>query len=323
MSADDVDSFMKLYDSLIGQYHYNPSLIFNMDETMLHPGKNYLKVIVRGTGQKLTQKIQAKGEHITFVVRVTATGITFKLIIILPLKTMPDISEKMKKQYSFVGQQSGWIDADIYQMWVRSTLILYVEDVHAKSGNPDLRALLIIDGHNSRESRVTTQLLVDNKIDCICLLAHSSTVLQPLNLTVNEEFKKLLGKHWVPITSEPKNEKHEHLLYIAELALNEACIIFNIVTGFAKAGLWPYNPQTPLQSALVRDPATQYIPERKIKKKQGVDISGKVLTDGKVIEPIRLPEVLPQPQLPAPRARKPRKPNTATTTSTAVVVVEK
>jgi hypothetical protein len=153
--------------------------------------------------------------------------------------------------------------------------------------------------------------------------AHCSTVLQPLDLTVNGEFKRLLGKYWKPQLGEMKDVKRERLLYIAGLCLDGACTILNITSGFSKAGISPYSLEAPLNSSLVRDPATQYVSERKTKRKYGPNISGKVITDGMVIPLISLPTELPPPQLPTPRPRKKKNQKASTPTSTALVSTEK
>lgn len=302
---------------------YLPGLIFNLDETMLHPGKNHLKVIVRGNGGRPTQKMQTKGEHITFALCVAANGDHLKPLVILPLKTLPDFPPELTNMYTWAGQQSGWMDKLIYQGWIYSTLIPHIKQIRDAFNNQSLPALLVVDGHNSRECPITTQLLRDNNIQCICMPAHSSTVLQPLDLTVNGEFKRVLGKHWKPILGEPLDIKRIRLLQVSGLALDDACSKLNIITGFAKAGISPFSLEAPLNSSLVRDPLTQWVPERKAKKKQGVDISGKVLTDNTVIVPLQLGDILPQQQIAAPRPRKKKKADTPTPTSTALIASEK
>ena len=110
---------------------------------------------------------------------------------------------------------------------------------------------------------------------------------------------------------------------MGRLSLKAACSKINIVIGFARAGISPYNMQTLLNSSLVHNPVTQYVPKHKIKKKQGVNISGKVLTNNTVIVPIKLRNVIPQLQIAAPRPRKKTKQKAPLFTSIALVVTEK
>ena len=97
--------------------------------------------------------------------------------------------------YIWAVQESGWIDKDIYQVWIFGTLIPYTKKIRDAAKNQNLPALLIVDEYNSKECFITIQLLRDNNIQCICMPAHFLTVLQPLDLTVNSEFKRQLKKH--------------------------------------------------------------------------------------------------------------------------------
>lgn len=187
-------------------------------------------------------------------------------------------------------------------------------------GLEQAKALLIVDGHNSCESPISTQLLRDNNIDCICLPAHSSTVLQPMDLSVNGMFKYLLGKHFQVVAHEEKALCCIHLLNVAGMCLDAAYSVLHVMTGFARSGIWPLQPEVPFKSSLVRDPTTQYVPECRQKKKLGVEISNKVLTDGKTISPIILPTTLPTPQIAAPPQRKKQKKNAPILNENTLVV---
>jgi hypothetical protein len=281
--------WMDKLGDLIKTHHYPSSLILNMDETMLHPGKNKFKVLVRSQGHRPTIKMEKKGEHITFALCIAANGSYVKPLIILPLKTLPELPVSFSNFYAYSGQANGWIDQQIYQLWVKALLIPYVQQVRKQFNIPQQRALLIIDGHNSREDRIATQLLRENNIDELCLPAHSSTVLQPLDLTVNGEFKKLLGNNFSSECGESNTTRRIRLLGIAGMALQSSMTILNIVKGFAKAGIHPFSRNAPLNSALVRDPLKELVPPKPVKKVRGVSISGQLITDGFVIKPLTLP----------------------------------
>jgi hypothetical protein len=151
------------------------------------------------------------------------------------------------------------------------------------------KVLLVINHHNFRESSISTQLLIDNNIDCLCIPAHSSTVLQPLDLTINGTFKQTLAAHFETKPNVKADERRVQLLAIAGLCLQSTLTILNITKGFAKAGIFPFSIDAPLNSSLVKDLTSYMFAERPSKKARGVSISGKVLTDGTVFAPIVLP----------------------------------
>jgi hypothetical protein len=115
-------------------------------------------------------------------------------LCILPLKTMPDISEWMKEFYVITGQSSGWIDTTIWENWITSMFIKHVNYIRASRHIQDKRALLIVDGHSTRASTRATKALEDANVDLLILPAHSSTILQPLDLTCNGIFKQQLAQ---------------------------------------------------------------------------------------------------------------------------------
>jgi hypothetical protein len=90
--------------------------------------------------------------------------------------------------------------------------------------------------------------LKKNNIDELCLPAHSSTVFQPLDLTVNGKFKKLLENNFSSKCGELNTTKRIRLLRIAGMALQSSMTILNIVKGFVKASIHLFSRNAPLNS---------------------------------------------------------------------------
>ena len=86
----------------------------------------------------------------------------------------------------------------------------------------------------------------------VVLPAYSSTILQLLDLTVNGEFKRLLKLRFQPRPAEDKPSKRNRLMYHTVHCLQGAFLSMHITDGFAKAGIWPYFPDAPLNSSLIR-----------------------------------------------------------------------
>lgn len=293
MSTVDVKEWMAEVGKLFEKHQYPSYLVFNMDETMVNPGKNKYKVIVRATGKQPTEAMQKKGEHITFAVCIAANGSHVKTAVILPLKHLPQLPPSFESYYGISGTANGWMTKETFQLWAENIFVPFVRQVRKNFNTPDQRAILFVDGHSSRLDETAIQILVENKIDVMCLLAHSSTVLQPLDLTVNGEFKRHLGAHFSDKPGETVNDRRVRLLGIAGMCLDASLNCLNITQGFAKTGLYPFSPDAPLDSNLVRNPLTQFIYPPTKKSKRGPDICGKLLTDGKIFVPHQLPQ--PQP----------------------------
>ena len=109
------------------------------------------------------------------------------------------------------------------------------------------RRLLILDGHESYNSLEFRQLCKEKQIITICMLAHSSHLLQPLNIGCFSPLKKAYGQ-------EVKKLMRNYINHITKLeflpafyAAYQASITKdNICVGFRAAGLVPYNLETVL-----------------------------------------------------------------------------
>jgi hypothetical protein len=108
-----------------------------------------------------------------------------------------------------------------------------------------------MDEHNSRQCFIATQFLCEANIDVLILPAHSSTVLQLLDLTVNGEFKRLLSQNFTSIPGKPADIQRIRLLRIAGMVLHSSLTMLHITRGFARAGIYPFSKDIPLQFSLV------------------------------------------------------------------------
>ena len=252
----------------------------NYNETMLQPKDPKLKVLIRSSGKRPTNEELAKGEHITFGVCATADGSTLSPLVVLPLQTLPDLGQFVLRHYVITGNKSGWISSEIWKQWARAVLLPFVAKKRAVPNNSHERALLIIDGHSSHDDPETLDLLLQNKIGTIVLPAHSSSILQPLDLAPFSHFKSLLGTHFKPREGEPRHQQRDRLLRVAALCLDDSLTVLQITCGFSRAGIWPFSRQAPLESSLVRDPIelidSGHIPRKRV----GEKFSGRIFAQG-------------------------------------------
>jgi hypothetical protein len=130
---------------------------------------------------------------------------------------------------------------------------------------------------------VAIKALEQHNIDLLVLPAHSSTILQPLDLTCNGVFKNHLGQHFQPQPNETRDCQRIRLLAIAAMALEIAMCSFHVTSGFARAGICPLNVQAPLNSHLIKNPIDDAVVERPKKRRRGITIAGRLLTAGQPI----------------------------------------
>ena len=110
--------------------------------------------------------------------------------------------------------------------------------------------------------------------------AHSSTILQPLDLSCNGELKRLLKLYFPTVESEDGPDKHNRLLYTTVFCLQQALGGLHILNGFSRAGIHPFSKQAPLKSTLIRNPLAEVTLPPASKKKRGPTIAGQILVNG-------------------------------------------
>ncbi|OAQ57491.1 DDE superfamily endonuclease [Pochonia chlamydosporia 170] len=113
--------------------------------------------------------------------------------------------------------------------------------------------LLILDGHESHHSTEFELFCKDHKIITLCMLSHSSHILQPLDVGCFGPLKKAYGK-------EIEGLMRAHITHITKAnffpafftAFKAAMTRENIQGAFRGAGLIPFNPKSVLSRLDVR-----------------------------------------------------------------------
>ena len=133
---------------------------------------------------------------------------------------------------------NGWTTNKISLTW-----LMKVFNKHTKAYTVGTHQLLILDGHNSHVSPEFDRFCLDHQIVVLCMPAHSSHLLQPLDVGCFSVLKQSYGRLVQQIISRGVNhiDKREFLpLYrqARQTALHQN----NILAGFAATGLVPYSP---------------------------------------------------------------------------------
>lgn len=200
-SADLLVRFYETYEKLITSCP--PQLIFGADETMIDSDFKNKVIALKMHGTLL--KVNIDVPHITAMCCHSVIGKAVPLFIILPnsIQNLPEelIEFKDGGLAWFSSSQSGWMTKDLFLIWVINFINFLGE--YRKSLDKSIRnkrALLIMDGHGSRQCPIAIQLLETNLIDVLILPEHSTHVTQmfdvalayPLKQCYSKNFQKLL-----------------------------------------------------------------------------------------------------------------------------------
>lgn len=126
--------------------------------------------------------------------------------------------------------ESGWMESVHFVEWFDKIFIEYVKEL-------DGPKLLVFDGHTSHISIELIELARENDVHLLCLPAHSSHVLQPLDVSVYKplktKWKQLLDEFYLSGNSIVSKELFPSLLeQVREKALTRT----NAVSGFEATG---------------------------------------------------------------------------------------
>jgi hypothetical protein len=242
-------------------FHRDPRLIFNADETMVSGMKRFR--VLAEMGKLPLVKAETKLPHLTAMCAISASGIAFKPFIVLPnLKGLKKLAEI--PDVHFATSLTGWMNRNVFLAWtICFCSELSVYRLTLPEGIRDEPVLLILDGHNSRVNLTALMILDLFNVDVLCLPAHSTHVVQPIDVAVAAPLKTYFKQefaeriHELLAVDPTKREKSDTLRYLICTAFidayRKATTRSNCAAGFGKSGMAPFNPAVPLSSQFVME----------------------------------------------------------------------
>ena len=159
---------------------------------MLAPNQNRKFVVPNGSPKPVAAD-DSELPHITAMCCCNVVGNKMPLFIVLPnLKNLPsDLKVFAERGHAyFSSSNSGWQTRDTF-LWFVICFINYISlfRMKIKKSLKKAPAVLIVDGHKSRECPIALKLLKDNNIQLFVLPAHTSHVTQLFDVGVGSSMK--------------------------------------------------------------------------------------------------------------------------------------
>jgi 4-hydroxybenzoate polyprenyltransferase len=152
--------------------------------------------------------------------------------------------------WQFTATKKGWIEERIAIEWLRKVFL-----PQTAPEDPSDWRLLVIDGHHTHTTVDFMWECLSNKIYILFLPAHTSHILQPLDVAVfgplKTAFKKHLDRQGGYDSSTIVAKKR--LLYCYHKARMEALSAANIRSGWRATGLWPVSKHRVLGSRFIEE----------------------------------------------------------------------
>ena len=215
--------------------------VWNVDETGFSADQGRLSILVkRGTKRPLL--LQGNNEKACYTVQNCCNADGFFLPPMIVYKAKNRLYDSWMKDGPpgtvYTSSPSGWMESDQFVQWLVKLFIPNVKQIGGKN-------ILLLDGHLSHVSLKVIELCRENNISLICLPAHSSHILQPLDVGVYGHVKKV----WRSVLQEYyfetrcKNLGKEEFPGLLKKVFNsqKAFTRAPAVTAFEKSGFFPLN----------------------------------------------------------------------------------
>lgn len=238
VSYEVVETWFNAVTELFLANQYPPERIYNMDESGFGVVTSQSsRALVNIRGKSSWKVVNGRQEWITAIGCISASGVALPPLLIFKAKHtnsgwIPPIAPS---NWRFSTSNSGWTsDSHAYE-WLTT-----VFEPETKPEDPDLRRLLIMDGHGSHITANVIAYCMGNAIDLLILPPHTSHVPQPLDISVFAPLKRALALE-TDAASRLDFGRIQRVewtkMYIR--ARERALIASNITSGWKAAGLWP------------------------------------------------------------------------------------
>lgn len=147
-------------------------------------------------------------------------------------------SNDIPRDWTIALSENGWTTNELGLQWLQHF------ERHTKERTTGAWRLLVLDGHESHHSAEFDAFCQEHKIITLCMPAHSSHLLQPLDVGCFAPLKKAYGK-------QVEELMRSHINHITKLEFLPAFKVAfeatftkqNITGGFRGAGLVPLDPE--------------------------------------------------------------------------------
>ena len=249
-SSEAINTWFDLYETLAW---IKPDNTYNTDEAGIMEGMGLNGLVLRSSevNPKSTSIKGNQGRSWTSLIEtISATGRIIKPVIIFKAASIQTqwFAQEFKEDWHFTFSKNGWTSNEIALEWLEKVFIPETKPLDASEPR-----LLIVDGHGSHTTDDFMWNCFQENIFLLFLPAHSSHVLQPLDIGVFSALKTAYRRHLGLLNALTDSAPIGKLNFLRCLskARKDALIAKNIKSGFRGTGIYPRNRYKPLKSTQV------------------------------------------------------------------------
>ena len=218
------------------------SFVWNCDETGFSGDQGKIEILCR-RGSKRPLRLTGNNEKINYTVHNCCNASGYYMPPFIVYKSKGRLYDKWMQggpnNAVYTTSPSGWMEKDQFIQWLVKVFIPETLKI------PGSKHLLLLDGHSSHVTLSAVEICLTNNIVLICLPAHSSHILQPLDVGVychvKKVWRKILTSYYA--SNGYKNLDRENFAPCLKLLLEsgEAFTTVHAVSGFLNTGFFPLN----------------------------------------------------------------------------------
>ena len=247
-----IEQWFQLVYNMKEKYGILDDDTYNFDETGFMMGVITSQLVITGSERRGKRKTIQPGnrEWTTVINAVNAHG------WFVPPFTIFAGKNHINTWYDDPSGMEDWVIAVSPNGWTTNELgIKWLEHFNActKSRTVGLHRLLIIDGHESHSSVEFQNICQEEKIITLCMPAHSSHLLQPLDVGLFSPLKRAYGDQISGLARQMVTKIDKPAFIQAyKTAFYKVFTKGNILSSFRAAGLVPHDPDVVLSKLDVR-----------------------------------------------------------------------
>jgi hypothetical protein len=255
-----IKEWFHLFATKIAEYGIHDDDIYNFDETGFAMGITSTSKVITGRDFHGKRKLLQPGnrEWITVIECINRNEVLPPTIIFKAKNLMTGWFNTVPRDWRFEVSDNGWTTDPIGLSWLEDNFIPYV--VKRRCG---AWSMLVMDGHGSHLTPEFDSICMANNIVTICMPAHSSHLLQPLDVGCFGILKHFYGQYVQDMAR--VGTTHIDKLDFLDIypAARAATFKASVITAsFTGSGIIPYSPERVLQKLDIRPPTPTPPPSR-------------------------------------------------------------
>jgi len=248
--SEAIQAFLELFERTVKRLDIQADDIWNMDETGIALGVcTNTRVLARAGKKKAYIKEPGNREWVSIIECISASGSKLKPMVVFKGKSLQTtwFPSNSIPDWLYTTSQNGWTSNSIGLAWINS---IFIPDTASPEGR---NRLLILDGHGSHIDIEFIWACKGANIHLLFLPAHTSHVLQPLDLAPFSVIKSKYRKQIQELSSldDAAPVKKERFVTCYHQARTEGFSERVIRAGWRATGMVPFNPDQVLLSSQV------------------------------------------------------------------------